>query len=334
MIKPLLHILVISSILLSPNSAAISVSKTQQIDRRISITVDDLPWAATNDGGWQDQNANDSRRIAKHHKLLIASMKKAKAPVVGFVNEGKLYANGTLQKTRVNMLNDWLKAGFELGNHTFGHVSLHDVGFSKYELDILKGEELLRPMLAEYRKKPQWFRHPYLRTGRTMEDKTALQNLLTKQGYRIAPVTVDNSDWIWALAYRKTLVNGADKETLARLRREYVPYMLAKIDFYERASIALLGYNLPQILLIHANELNAETYGSLTAAIRSRGYGFVSLEEAMQDKAYERADTFQGRFGPSWIHRWAIADKKPNAFYEGEPAAPQWVLDLAEVESE
>ncbi len=303
-------------------------------DRRISITIDDLPWVSGNDQAWEDENSLSARNIKKHHKRLISAMKKAKAPVVGFVNEGKLYSNGHKQKNRVDMLNDWLKAGFELGNHTYGHVSMHDVELQAYEENILQGERELRPLLANYGQTPQWFRHPYLRAGRTLEDKTALQKFLTEHGYKIAPVTIDNGEWVWASAYRKTLAKGSGKETLARLRREYVPYMVAKVDFYEHASINLLGYNLPQILLMHANELNADTYGALTAAIRARGYRFVSLEEAMRDPAYQRADTFTGRFGPSWLHRWALTEKKPKAFYAGEPEVPKWVLDLAGVESE
>lgn len=322
------------SILLSADVLANSSSEAQPIDRRIAITIDDLPWVAPSDGGWQAYNSNDSQRIETHHKQLISAMKKAKVPVVGFVNESKLYASGTLQKNRVAMLDDWLKAGFDLGNHTYGHISLHDVSLADYEQDILNGENLLRPMLAKYGKSPQWFRHPYLRTGRTLEDKQAVQTILISHGYRIAPVTVDNSDWIWALAYRKTLVDDRNLETLARLRQEYVPYMLEKIDFYERTSIALLGYNLPHVWLLHANELNAAAFADLIATIRKRGYRFVSLEEAMQDDAYKRPDEFQGRFGPSWLHRWSIAEKKPKAFYEGEPAVPQWVMDLAGVDSE
>ena len=64
------------------------------VAERIAITIDDLPWAATNDGGWQANTSDDSLRIARHHKQLMVAMKRAKAPVVGFVNEGKLYANG------------------------------------------------------------------------------------------------------------------------------------------------------------------------------------------------------------------------------------------------
>jgi peptidoglycan/xylan/chitin deacetylase (PgdA/CDA1 family) len=319
----------------SQHCSASDTANTDNIDRRISITIDDLPWVVGSDQLWQEKDSITSHNIKKHHQRLIKAMKNAKTPVIGFVNEGKLYSGNLLLKNRTAMLNDWLNAGFELGNHTYSHVSMHDVELQAYKENILNGEHHLKPMLAKYKKTPQWFRHPYLRAGRTLEDKAALEKFLTEHGYKIAPVTVDNGEWVWAAAYRKTLAkDGDNKETLARLRREYVPYMTAKLDFFERASIDLLGYNLPQILLIHANELNADTYGDLISAMRGSGYRFVTIEEAMHDPAYQRADTFTGRFGPSWIHRWALAEKKPKAFYEGEPVVPQWVLDLAEVKSE
>jgi hypothetical protein len=121
---------------------------------------------------------------------------------------------------------------------------------------------------------------------------------------------------------------------LERLRLGYVPYMLNKIDYYEKQSQALLGYALPQTLLLHANELNAETYAELIAGIERRGYRFVTLDDAMRDPAYAREDGYRGRYGPSWLHRWAMAENKPKAFYAGEPVVPKWVLDLAGVDSE
>ena len=45
-------------------------------------------------------------------------------------------------------------------------------------------------------------------------------------------------------------------------------------------------------------------------------------------------DGYNGRYGPSWLHRWAMAEKKPKDFYAGEPVVPGWVLALAGVESE
>lgn len=312
-------------LLLAPVAAAQEPLSAPPPKREIAITIDDLPWATLGEA--------TPPTLAEFHPRLIAAMKAADAPVTGFVNEGKLVSGGKVETARVHLLKDWLDAGFELGNHSYSHADLHAVGLIEFESDILRGEVFLRPLLAERGQEPRWFRHPYLRAGRTVEDKAALQAFLQEHGYRIAPVTVDTSDWIWAGAYRKALA-GDDKETLARLRAQYVPYMLAKIDYFEAQSLALLGYNLPQVLLMHANEINADCYGDLVTGIRARGYATVTLEAALRDPAYKRADAYTGRWGPSWLHRWAIGEERPKEFFAGEPKTPAWVMEMAGVEVE
>ena len=307
-----------------------SLAAAQTADRRIAITIDDLPWQRIGKTADADLEAR--------HAQLVEQLKLAKAPVVGFVNEDKLEVDGVVQPARVALLRDWLDAGAELGNHTHGHVDLHVVGVPAYEDAILKGERQLRPLLAERGMQPRWFRHPYLRAGRTQQDKAAVRDFLAKHGYRIAPVTVDNGEWVWAFAYENVLdakPDAPDRDaTLRRLREGYIPYMLDKVDYYERQSQALLGYALPQVWLMHANALNAATYAELVAGVRRRGYTTISLNEALRDPAYARPDGYEGRYGPSWLHRWAMAEKKPKDFYAGEPVVPQWVLDLAGVDSE
>ena len=299
-------------------------------DRRIAITIDDLPW--------QRMARTPAAELQRRHAQLIAQLRQADAPIVGFVNEGKLEVDGNVQPARVAMLRDWLDTGAELGNHTYGHVDLHAVGMAAYQADILRGERLLRPLLAERGETPRWFRHPYLRAGRTPDDKAAVAAFLQTHGYRIAPVTVDNGEWVWAFAYARVLDGEVDvpsrEDTLARLRRGYVPYMLNKVDYFEQQSQRLLGYALPQVWLLHANELNAVAYAELVAGVRRRGYRTITLDEATADPAYAREDGYSGRFGPSWLHRWAMAERRPKDFYAGEPVVPQWVLDLAGVESE
>ena len=303
-------------------------------DRRIAVTIDDLPW--------QGIDKTPADELAARHARLIAQLEQAGAPVVGFVNESKLEVDGEVRPERLAMLRDWLDAGFELGNHTWGHVDLHAVGVEAFEQDILRGERQLRPLLAGRGQVPRWFRHPFLRAGLTRADKAAVVDFLADHGYRVAPVTVDNGEWVWAFAYERVLAQ-ADPEqadqatreaTLERLRRGYVPYMLNKLDYYERQSIDLLDYALPQVWLLHANTLNADTYAGLIAALRRRGYRTIGLDEAMADPAYARPDGYEGRWGPSWLHRWAMAERRPKAFYAGEPQVPRWVLGLADVDSE
>jgi hypothetical protein len=60
---------------------------------------------------------------------------------------------------------------------------------------------------------------------------------------------------------------------------------------------------------------------------RRRGYRFVSLAEALSDPAYSQPDTFVGRYGSSWLHRWARADGREVRW---EPDAPTWISDYLE----
>ncbi|HEL7628844.1 TPA: polysaccharide deacetylase family protein [Stenotrophomonas maltophilia] len=302
-----------------------------EVDRRIAVTIDDLPWARVDTILPADLQAR--------HAALMAQLRQADVPVVGFVNENKLEVDGQVQPARVQMLRDWLDAGYGLGNHTYSHMDLNAQGVAAFQQDFLRGEQVLRPLLAERGQRPQWMRHPYLRAGRTAEDRAAMDGFFRDHGYRVAPVTVDNGEWVWAFAYANVMneqpPSAAREATLAQLRRGYVPYMLNKLDYYERQSQALLGYALPQVWLMHANELNAATFAELVAATRRRGYRFITLEEAMRDPAYaRRAEGYNGRYGPSWLHRWAMAENKPKDFYAGEPVVPAWVMTLAKVDSE
>lgn len=311
--------------------AIAGVGHAAEIDRRIAVTIDDLPWARLDEIQPPD--------LQVRHQALLDQLKQANVPVVGFVNENKLEVGGVVQPQRVRMLRDWLDAGYQLGNHTWSHMDLNAEGVEAFQQDFLRGERVLRPLLAERGQVPVWMRHPYLRAGRTAQDRARMDVFFAEHGYRIAPVTVDNGEWVWAFAYANVLNEQADtparEVVLRQLRRGYVPYMLNKLDYYEAQSVTLLGYALPQVWLMHANELNAATFAELVAATQRRGYRFVSLDEAMQDPAYVRGTTgYDGRYGPSWLHRWAMAEKRPKTFYAGEPEVPAWVKKLAKVDYE
>lgn len=296
----------------------------------MAITFDDLPWASLDPDTPVPPHGSVPPQIAAKFALLLKDIKQQRTPAIGFVNSARLLHDRRIQPDRMAMLNAWLDAGLKLGNHTATHVDLHAVGVRAYEKDILACDAVLRPLLAKRGMKPHWFRHPYLRTGRTLAVKATMKAFLARHGYRIAPVTVTNSDWIWAAAYAKALKRG-DTATQARLRSKYVPYLLRMVNYFRHRSIKLLGYALPQVMLLHANALNADTYPTFIEALRARGYHFVSLAQAMRDPAYKRPDTFTSSLGTSWIHRWALAAGWSWKFYSDEPTSPKWVIKLAGV---
>ena len=291
--------------------------------RQMVLTIDDLPS--------QEVTRASEADLAARNARIVAALKGRNA--VGFVNEDKLEIDGKVAPKRVQWLRDWLAAGIELGNHTYNHNGLHATPIADYEQSILDGERVLRPLLAEFKREPRWFRHPYLQAGQDDAVRLRLDGFLEQHGYRIAPVTVDNGEWIYARAYL-LLLEAGKRDAARALIPDYIDYMEAKCQFFEQASKRLFGREIPQVLLFHANALNADALPALLDRFRERGYDFVDLDTALADPAYRHDDGYRGRAGISWLHRWSMAEKKPKVFYEGEPAVPQQVLDLAGVEGE
>jgi peptidoglycan/xylan/chitin deacetylase (PgdA/CDA1 family) len=287
---------------------------TQPTRREVAVTFDDLPLQGS---------ALEADKLRDMTARLLRSTKANRVPVFGDVNEGKLYRGGKLDSERVAILRMWLDAGAELGNHTFSHLSLKDHPLAAVEQDLIRGETITRQLLTERGMKLRYFRHPELQTGPDVETKQEFEKFLAERGYRLAPVTIDNQDFIFAVVYARAKHQG-NTELMKRIVDEYVPYMERMFEFFEKLSVETLGYEVKQTLLLHANELNADHFDDLARMMRQRGYSFISLEQALQDKAYALADA-QSSKGISWLHRWALAkgmELKP------EPREPQWLTTL------
>jgi len=281
--------------------------------REVAVTFDDLPSTYGN---------GDLKRLTDITTRLLQSIKSNKVPAIGFVNESKLYLNGEL-KQRTALLRMWLDVGLELGNHTFSHIGIDAVPLETYEKDVIRGEIVTKKLLAERGLKLRYFRHTQLHTGPTIEYKRGLEQFLAARGYTIAPVTIDNNDFIFAALYGDAKVRG-DKGTMKRVADAYVPYMESVFDFFEKLSMNTLGYEVKHTLLLHANDLNADHFDDLVLMIKRRGYTFISLEDALKDKAYRLPDA-QVMKGLSWIHRWRLAKGLP---LQMEPTEPEFITLL------
>lgn len=103
--------------------------------------------------------------------------------------------------------------------------------------------------------------------------------------------------------------------------------------YFEDQSRKLFDREVPQVLLVHANALNAHCIDRLLAGLREQGYDFVPLADALADPAYASADTFTGRGGISWLHRWALSRGCKRDFFGDEPEVPRWVCEIDGVEA-
>nr|WKN39560.1 polysaccharide deacetylase family protein [Tunicatimonas sp. TK19036] len=300
---------------------SLSFAQSTEPTRTVTITIDDLPVVT------RRHSPEVYRDITQR---LVASLKRNEVQAIGFVNEKKLYTDGQLDTSKVSLLKIWLEAGLELGNHTYSHPSLHNISLDEYQKEILQGEVVTRQLSKPYGKAPVYFRHPFLHTGRSVGTRDSLLQFLSEHGYQVAPVSVDNADYLFAAAYERALID-QDANMQQKIRGAYLAYMEDYFAYYEQQSQVLLGREIAQTLLLHANALNADTFNELATMLRQRGYSFVPLSEALKDKAYTtQKDTFTGAAGISWIHRWALTQGKGGDFFKGEPQVPEFVNSLAE----
>ena len=276
-------------------------------EREVAITIDDLPR-----GG--DSGCQAAPLLAMTEKLMTP-FREGRIPVTGFV------IGERCPEVRKQALQLWLDAGAELGNHTFSHRSLNETPVSEYLTDIVRGEEAVASLTGV---KPRYFRYPFLQAGAEAQARQAVIDYLQSHGYRNAPVTLDNSDYMFARLYAVALSKG-DSALARKVAETYQTYMESIFEFFERRSVEVTGHEVRQTLLIHASQLNADELPQLLSMIKRRGYEVVSLARVLEDPAYQLPERYVGRGGFSWIHRWSMTAGKK--FATAEPDEPKWITD-------
>jgi peptidoglycan/xylan/chitin deacetylase (PgdA/CDA1 family) len=264
--------------------------------RSVAVTFDDLP-----------ASPSELASGAEITPRLLASIRGQGVPAVGFVNEGRLWAD---RRARTAQLRMWVDAGLELGNHTYSHPSAHQTPLPRYLDEIARGDAVTKTLMAARGARPRFFRHPMLHTGRTLAYRDEVHRFLAQRGYRVAPVTFDNQEWVFAIGYARAAAR-PDSALMRRIADGYLQHMAASFDHFEALSRTLFGRDIPQVLLLHANRLNADHFDDVAAILIRRGYRFVRLEDALRDPAYASRDRYTGPMGLSWLERWAATRGMP-----------------------
>ncbi len=247
---------------------------TDPID--VAITVDDLP-----------RNGPDIpgvTRLSIHERMLATFAKHKTPPVYGFVNAERLEAHPQDRAA----LTAWRDAGFPLGNHGYSHANLEEVTLSAYLADIDKNEVTLKEVMGDGAAATRaWkvFRYPYLNEGADLASRAVIRAELQKRGYRIAPVTVDFSDWAYIPAFARCMEKGDDKAITA-LKESYIDEAAWALRWSDGAARELLGRPIEQILLLHVGQFSALMLDELLTVYEKAGVRFVSLDEALADPIY------------------------------------------------
>lgn len=251
--------------------------------REIAITIDDLPFVG------ESQNF--------HLNMIIKTLKNNEVPATGFVI-GK-----EVTPKNMKMLHKFHDAGLGLGNHTYSHLNLNRVTTETYIHEIDAADKILLPVMTE----PKYFRYPYLAMSQGSKKDEILQHLISKN-YQIAPITIDSKDFL----FNQILYAVPEKERrgfLGVLKQCYIDFIWQQTLKAEEHNRLANKTDQAQILLIHANLLNAYVLPDIINLYKQNGFTFISLEEALKTAGEHTKPVFLAKNKPS--HR-VFKQKRPQ----------------------
>ena len=216
----------------------------------MALTLDDYPLA-------ESSAASQTPREAIWSALRDA-LRAHDAPCTWFV-----VAGGVDERAAY-----FLDTVADIGNHTAQHLALTDVAAHRFLRDVDNADR----KLARWLRAPKLFRYPYLREGESHAKQQQVRNGLAALGYVNAPATIAPRDWEYdALPLSDELV------------RRYITHIEE-----EARRACTLARDIPHVLVLHVNALNATALAPLLAAL-TREWRFVSLRDALTDPVYRRA---------------------------------------------
>jgi peptidoglycan/xylan/chitin deacetylase (PgdA/CDA1 family) len=294
-------------------------------ERSVAITVDDLPYAS---GNLKVVNVPEARaRAGEVNRKLLTAFRAHRVPVTGFVIQKTVDSLGAEAGARI--LGEWIKGGFDLGNHSYSHPDINTLSTVQIEQEIVHGEATIGPLMARSGKKLSFFRFPMNHTGDTKEKHDVIAAFLTARGYQLATCTIESSDYIFNQAYVRMLMTH-DVVAAEKLRNAYLTYTSTEIEYYSALSVEVFGYEPPQVMLLHDNQLNADVIDKVLELFEQKHYRFVNLETAQADAAYRTPDTYITEFGPMWGYRWAKEKGiSVNGSLEADP--PKWIVEYGKI---
>jgi len=235
----------------------------------VAVTFDDGPsLAATPRLGPAERNA-----------ALLAALAKHKVSAALFVTAN----NGAIKPEGLALARAWGEAGHAIGNHTMSHPDLHAPGMTlaAYQQELLDCDRIIA-VLPGYQK---WFRYTFLREGNPPEKRDGMRSFLQAQGYRNAYVTLDTSDWRLNDKLVEVLGKNPDAD-LAPIKAAYLSHIRQRAEAYRSLSQQLQGRDIPQVLLLHHNLINALWLDDVLAQFRSMGWRFTTPAAAFADPVY------------------------------------------------
>lgn len=279
--------LTVAAVFLSMSTA---VAQDKKFTKELCLTFDELP--ASREFGDVDVKGIDS--------MILKTLKEHKIKAAGFVV-------GSYIEESFDILGEWLNNGHTLGSMTYSNQDFHQIDLQSFTKDIAMGAQALEPMLAGFGQKKRYFRFPYLHYGTKFEDKDAAMIFLEDRNIVVAHATILVDDYLYNLTLEK-MGKSPDSFRIEQLRDEYLEHLEAELEAAEYKAKDVLGKNCRQILQLRANRLNAFFLEDIIALIESFEYKFVTLDRALKDPLYVKAEAYFGALGVGYLDMILLSD--------------------------
>ena len=273
-------------------AVALLVGQAAAQSKRIAVTFDELPVSPT----FVPANGEELT------KEILGALKEFKIKATGFVIGEQL-------TTSADLIGQWLNGGHTLGTMTWSNQDFHDIGVGEFMRQVRAAQDALEPILDQFGQKSRYFRYPFLHYGATMSDRAKAGELLASANTTIAHVTVKVDDFLYNLKLEQ-LGPHPDTTRLDQLLVEYTTHVIDELHRQEELALLVAGRPVIHILDLRANRLNAMFCWNLFDVIKSEGYKFVTLPEALADPAYSTTEKYTGTKGVSFLEMIAMGGKR------------------------
>jgi peptidoglycan/xylan/chitin deacetylase (PgdA/CDA1 family) len=253
--------------------------------RELAVTIDDLPLV--------HQGKHPKEKEIKIFNKILELLAKYNIKATGFVVGVKLR-----EPYHHKLLDRFVSAGHTIGNHSYNHPDLNHTPVDKYIENIQRCHRLI----SKWINGPKYFRFPLLHRGDSLEKRDAVHAFLIKNGYTIAPVTIDNDDYLYDVMIEKAEQRG-DANGIKKAGAQYLAHIKKQTLHFENLAQRKLGRKVKHILLIHLNYVSYLYLDQLLNWYKTEGWTFITLEQALQDKMHQRINTYTGKKGLSWLER-------------------------------
>lgn len=264
----------------------------------VAITIDDF-----------DLREGPKLNRVQRDEGILKALKKHKVEAAVFIS--CQYLATAEIKARVPY---WDKAGHLIGNHTYSHWFYDEKGFDAFSKDVKKCHE----MLKDYPQFASLFRFPYLKGGKTVEQRDLIQRYLKDLEYKNGYVTIDASDWYVSSQMEKA-IKANPNVSLKPYRDYYLKHMWERSVYYDELGKKYWKKTLKHTVLIHHNLLNSLFLDDLIQMYKDKGWKIIPASEAFKDPLFDEIPDVLPH-GESIL--WMLAKKSGDKTlrYPGEDA--------------